>query len=460
MRLARDAGSTDTDGSSGKKGVALSGDGLERVRIVLGSRDFRVLLAARLASQVAEGAFLASVMNTVVFLPESQSTVRGFAIATAITLLPFSLLEPVAGVFVDRWPRRPILVALPLVRAAAALLAVPGLSAVAAVYAGTFIVFSANRLFQATTAAVIPRVVGADGEHAPEPDAPSQVGAGGRPRPSDDALLFSANMITAVVGTVALFGGVLVGGLLSGAGGTPAVVAFSGVTWVAAAVFSAKLSNPLPPKNPPATAFGSQLVATIADLGDGFRRIGRTPAALAPILTVGVGQFLQVLVIAAALVVIRESLGAGLMTFSALVAAGGVGVFLGFSTAGLMRSRLPNQLLIAAAFILAAVALLPAAVVALSAFTLTVGAVLLGASYGWTRVPVDTLAQRAVPDNYRGRVFTAIDLAFNTARVLAALAAVVVVPLLGPRTTFVVLAVLFLLWAPVVPLWLHGDRGE
>ncbi len=266
-------------------------------------------------------------------------------------------------------------------------------------------------------------------------------------------------MITAVVGTVALFGGVLVGGLLSGAGGTPAVIAFSGVTWVAAAVFSAKLSNPLPPKNPPATALRSQLVATIADLGDGFRRIGRTPAALAPILTVGVGQFLQVLVIAAALVVIRESLGAGLMTFSALVAAGGVGVFLGFSTAGLMRSRLPNQLLIAAAFILAALALLPAAVVALNAFTLTVGAVLLGASYGWTRVPVDTLAQRAVPDNYRGRVFTAIDLAFSTARVLAALAAVVVVPLLGPRTTFVVLAVLFLLWAPVVPLWLHGDRG-
>ena len=199
-------------------------------------------------------------------------------------------------------------------------------------------------------------------------------------------------------------------------------------------------------------------MATVADLGAGFRRIGRTPAALAPILTVGVGQFLQVLVVAAALVVIREGLGAGLMTFSALVAGGGVGVFLGFSTAGLMRSRMPGRLLIAAAFVLAAVALAPAAIVALDAFTLTAGAVLLGVSYGWTRVPVDTLAQRAVPDRYRGRVFTAIDLAFNTARVLAALAAVVVVPLLGPRTTFVVLAALFILWAPVVPLWLRGER--
>ena len=66
------------------------------------------------------------IFNAVVFLPESQNTVRGFAVATALTLLPFALLEPFAGVFVDRWPRRPILVVLPLVRAAAALLALPG----------------------------------------------------------------------------------------------------------------------------------------------------------------------------------------------------------------------------------------------------------------------------------------------------------------------------------------------
>ena len=53
-------------------------------------------------------------------------------------------------------------------------------------------------------------------------------------------------------------------------------------------------------------------------------------------------------------------------------------------------------------------------------------------------------------------MFTAIDLGFNTARVLGALAAVAVVPLLGPRTTITVVAVLFLLWAPVVPVWLRG----
>jgi MFS family permease len=412
---------------------------------VLGGRDFRVLLAARFTSQVAEGAFLAAVLNTVVFLPESQSTVWGFAVATALTLLPFSLLEPFAGVFVDRWPRRPILVILPLVRAAAAPLTMPGLGA--AVYAGTLVVFSANRLFQATASAVIPRVLGAAGEDAQE---------GGQP--PTDTLLFTANTIASIVGTVALFGGMAVGGVVAAAIGTWAVIALSMALWAASSAVSARLSGALPPQKA-AGALRGELAAVVADLADGFRRIGRTPAALAPVLTVAASQFLQVMVIATVLVVIKEDLGGGLVSFSGLVAAGGVGVFLGFLTAGALRSVMPNRLLIGVAFVLASLALLPA-VAGVGALTLalTVGALLLGVSYGWTRVPADTLAQGAVPDRYRGRVFTAIDLGFNTARVLGALAAVVVVPLLGPRTTVAVLAVLFLLWAPVVPLWLRGRR--
>ena len=424
---------------------------------MLGNRDFRVLLAARLASQLGEGAFLAVVLDTVVFLPESQSSLRGFALATVLTLLPFSLLEPFAGVFVDRWPRRPILVTLPLVRAGAALLMLPGLAAVA-VYAGTLVVFSANRLFQATSSAVIPRVLGAADEPEPEPAPLDGDESGPQPRPSDDSLLFSANLIAAVAGTVALFGGLLAGGVLAGESGTPVAIALTWVAWAASSVLSARLSSALPPRKPATGALRGRLAAVAGDLADGFRRIAGTPAALAPILTVAAGQFLQMLAVATTLVVITESLGAGLVTFSGFVAVGGVGVFVGFLTAGPMRARLTNELLIGVAFVLSGLALLPA-VVALGAVTLTIGAVFLGASYGWTRVPADTLAQRALPDRYRGRVFTAIDLGFNTARVLGALAAVIVVPLLGPQTTFAVVAVLFLLWAPVTPLWLARGRG-
>ncbi len=412
------------------------------MRRVLGSRDFRILLAARLASQVAEGVFLAAVFDTVVFLPESQSTLRGFALATVLTLLPFSLVEPFVGVFVDRWARRPILVALPLVRAAFALLLLPAVGVAALTYAGTLVVFSANRLFQATATAVVPRVVSAEDEETPA-----------------DARLFAANVVVSVAGTVALFGGIFAGGLVASASGTAVTVFLASVAWLAASALSARLSDSLPPRQIHHEGVGRQLSAAAADLVDGFRRIVHTPAALAPVLTVAVGQFLQVIVIATTLAVITTVLGGGLLTFSGLVGAGGVGVFLGFLTSGLMRSRMPGPLLIAAAFVLAALALLPVLVTEAPA-ALVVGAVLLGASYGWTRVPADTLAQRAVPDGYRGRVFTAVDLGFNTARVLGALAAVVVVPLLGPRTTALALLVLFLAWAPVVPIWLRRAVRE
>ena len=408
---------------------------------MLGSRDFRVLLAARLASQVAEGVFLAAVFDTVVFLPESQSTLRGFALATVLTLLPFSLVEPFAGVFVDRWARRPILVVLPLVRAAFALLLLPAVGVAVLTYAGTLVVFSANRLFQATATAVVPRVVGVGDEAAPA-----------------DARLFAANMVASVAGTVALFGGIFAGGLVTSASGTAVTIAVACIAWLAASAISARLSDRLPPREIHDEGVGRQLSAAAADLVDGFRRIAHTPAALVPVLTVAVGQFLQVMVIATTLAVITGVLGGGLLTFSGLVGAGGVGVFLGFLTSGLMRSRMPGPLLMAAAFVLAALALLPVLVIPAPA-TLVVGAVLLGASYGWTRVPADTLAQRAVPDGYRGRVFTAVDLGFNTARVLGALVAVVVVPRLGPRTTVIALIILFLAWAPVVPLWLRRAKS-
>ena len=404
---------------------------------MLGIRDFRRLLAARVASQIADGLFFSAVLLTVVFLPEQQSTVRGFALATTLFLLPFSLLGPFAGVFVDRWRRRRILVTVPLVRAGASLLILPGAAALAPVYIGTLVTFSAARLYQATSTAVIPRVLGT---------------AGG-------SLLFAANTVAAIVGSAALFGGMFAGGQLAVRSGVPAVLALACAAWCASALLGSSLSSSLPPEKGPAARLGGELTAVIAELGDGLHRIRTTPAALAPILSVAVGQFLQMLVIVVTLVVIKEGLKGGLLTFSWLVAAGGVGVFLGFLTVGAVGRRVPEHVLIGVAFVLAALSLIPA-IVALGAATLSVGAVLLGASYAWTRVPGDTLAQRAVPDRYRGRVFTVMDLGFNAARVLGALVAIPLVPRLGPQATLVVVALLFLVWAPVTPLWLRGARGD
>ena len=52
------------------------------------------------------------------FTPEKQTSAAEAAVAMAVLLLPYSILGPFAGVFIDRWSRRQILVIAPVVRAA------------------------------------------------------------------------------------------------------------------------------------------------------------------------------------------------------------------------------------------------------------------------------------------------------------------------------------------------------
>ncbi len=436
------------------KTATIAERGTARGRAVLGRPDFIRLLLARVTSHLGDGLFMAVILHTVVFLPERQSTLLGFALATALTLLPFSFLEPFAGVLVDRWRRRRVLAGLSLLRAAAILAMLPFGHESALVYLAMLVVFSANRLFHATALAVTPRVLDV-------PDL-SAIQGGSRGRVAKQTgtgrLLFDANAIAAIATSLALFGGMVVGGrVVESVGVTAVALAASGV-WLVSAVASRMISTALPAGERTSPPLAQALSSVVRELGDGLLRIGRAPSALAPILTVAVGQFLQVLVIAVSMMVIKDHLDAGIVTFSWLLAAGGAGVFAGYATVGFVGVRMSNPMLIGAACLVSAVAALPA-LVSLGAATLAAGAVLLGVSYAWVRVPADTMAQQAVPDEYRGRVFTVMDVAFYTSRVLGAAAAVVVVPLAGASGALLLAGVLFLVWAPVTPFWLR-PRGS
>src|SRR5438045_9508390 len=109
---------------------------LARVREVLSFRDFRQLVWLRLATQLGDGFFQAVLIGSVVFSPTKQSTTVGFAKALAILVVPYSTIGPFAGVFIDRWPRKLILVATPLVRAALAFLVIGGTTPAGPFYAG------------------------------------------------------------------------------------------------------------------------------------------------------------------------------------------------------------------------------------------------------------------------------------------------------------------------------------
>lgn len=77
---------------------------------VLASRWFRRLFATRLVGQFTDGLVQAALATFVLFSPEREATAPRIAVAFAILLLPYSLIGPFAGVFLDRWRRRGVLV--------------------------------------------------------------------------------------------------------------------------------------------------------------------------------------------------------------------------------------------------------------------------------------------------------------------------------------------------------------
>ena len=86
------------------------GGTLARARVVLSLRDFRQLVFVRLCTQFGDGLFQAVILGSVVFSPTKHSASVGVAKALAILVVPYSLVGPFAGVFIDRWPRKLILV--------------------------------------------------------------------------------------------------------------------------------------------------------------------------------------------------------------------------------------------------------------------------------------------------------------------------------------------------------------
>ncbi len=86
------------------------------LRVVLRGRDFRHLFAVRLVSQSADGAFQVALASLVFFSPERAATAQAAAAAAAVTVLPYTVIGPFAGVLLDHWRRRQVLLVANLVR--------------------------------------------------------------------------------------------------------------------------------------------------------------------------------------------------------------------------------------------------------------------------------------------------------------------------------------------------------
>jgi MFS family permease len=289
-----------------------------------------------------------------------------------IHLVPEFLFAPFAGVLVDRWSRKTILVVAPLASSGAVgLLAVTHPTVL--ILVAEAVIAAAGMFFEPAVAASIPNIVAEDE-------------------------LSQANTLTRVTTIVATTAGGLVGGLLaSTAGGRPAFV-FDAVSFLAMAVLIWRIrirQEEAPP-----------VVATTMwrDLREGMVYPLTWPVVGTIVVVGAVVVLIPSTLFTVGIVFSRSALHAGVAGYGVILAAGGAGSFIAAVWMLLARPRAREDVL----FGLAGVAQ-GALVIGMGlSHSLPVAATLYGIADGLstiTGVSSVTLIQRRVPDALRGRIF-------------------------------------------------------
>jgi hypothetical protein len=130
---------------------------------------------------------------------------------------------------------------------------------------------------------------------------------------------------------------------------------------------------------------------------------------------VAAGQLLIGLMTGASAVAFISRLHLGVGAVSTLLGAIGVGLGFGVALVPLVARRVREDFIIPIAFAIGAVGALVAG--GLSRASMTAAGVVVGLSYAFAKIPVDTIVQEEMPDEYRGRAFAVYDMIFNLSRV-------------------------------------------
>jgi MFS family permease len=374
---------------------------------ILAERDFRHLIGAQFLAQGADGLAQAVVADLLVLEPLTRGTPERILGLFVVTLLPYSIISPFLGVFVDRWPRRSLLAWTNFARAAVLIAfplwsrAFPGDSPL---FVAILALLGLGRLFLTTKGAALPALL-------------------------HERHLLDGNSLSGGGGMVAALLGGVVGIALLGVIDAPEAFVVAGIIYAAAAALSLRISTPL--SHPHARAERvTQAVARIAgELVDGLAAIWRHVAARLPLIGIFVLRTIGIFVAISAILVIKDEFTGdvgrfGRLSSSALaLGAAGVGAFIGALTAPLIGRRLSNPGLIVLGFVASGLGII--ALGGIRNIPAVLGVTLVGGYGGFmSKVATDAQVQEALPDEYRGRAFALYDILYNLASVAAGLAMV------------------------------------
>ena len=410
-------------------------------------RDFTFLMGAQWFAQAADGLVGLAIAKKITFGGgagfnldvEGAATPREALLIVLLTFLPYMLISPFMGVFIDRWNRRMLLILSNGVRAVL-LLAVgvigPDALGDVALYGSFLLILGGTRLLLAIKGAGLPAALGGEDE------------------------LMQANATSQAGSAIFQLGGAGVGLVAAGFVDTRLIILAGAIVYGIAAT-SAFLVHRLGEARA-VVPLRKEIGRVFRDLLDGFREIGRRPMAGLALVSFLTVRSLLTFVVLATVFISRELIASQeTLTTAIPAAAGALGAVVGFVVAHALKDRVPPARIVVGALLFGGVGMLLFGgvinMVGISALAFCVGvAFFLG------KVAVDTLMQRALADAYRGRGFSLQDVVYNLSWVLPALILWLLLTTDTARAVLQGAGVVILLIAGLIGLWSRalGTRPE
>jgi len=377
------------------------------------------LLSIRWTGQIGDGIFQSALASFVLFSPERQPNAVAAAFAFAVVLLPYSLVGPYAGVFLDRFSRKKIVQIANIIRAIdllAIILLIKGGHTGISLTLFVLVAFGINRLILSGLSAGLPLVVSKDD-------------------------LISANAMAVTGGSI----GVVIGGGI-GIGlkkifdhssksdvSDSRVLFFAIACYLLAALATRRFSHK---QIGPTEHEITKKIQGWRELQHGFNILKNHPDALRGIAATAIQRGGLTSLLLAGLLLERNTFNAsnnpdaGLSAFAFALAVAGVGIGIGSLMTPLFvgyfgRHRWIRLMMSAPIPLLLVFALYQ------KEWALITAAFFVGMCGQAVKVTNDALVQSQIADEYRGRVFAFYDVATNSMIVSGAIIAALILPTSG-----------------------------
>ena len=413
------------------------------------SPDFYRLLLIRWVGQISDGIFQSALASYVLFSPERQPSAVAAAASFAVTLLPYSLIAPFTGTFLDRFSRvRVVFISngIRFILLALISLLLMHHSAGVALTLLVLATFGLGRLILAGLSAGLPLVV------APQ-----------------DLVSLNALMVTGGTIGVVIGGGVglgiksLLDKHISSDSSGASVVIIAAIAYGLCALFAARWKKSTIGPEKQLTDKG--IFAGVVEMKEGFNFLKSHSELMRGTLATSITRGGQTALVLMGLLLERNTFNSpsqpdkGLQAFGVALSVAGVGIGLGALITPYAVQKFGRHRWMRVA-LMTPVPFLSLIIFFIKPWSLIATALILGGFGQAVKVTNDALLQNKTPDVFRGRTFAFYDIAVNTALVIGALIAAWILPTSGKSTLLPVLIALIYLVTVVFILNKRSFKDE